>query len=109
MGVGSEALIAEDVIARPDHSLIVDIDVCYINPGSQAVLLEGQSHRLDAVQVFIENKHRLDIGVGSPCLIFAQSDAVEDKGVFFVSGLDKYGDFRTIEWLLFDNRAGGLG
>ena len=101
--LGGEPLVAEDVVAGAHHPLVVDVDVGDVNPCAHAVLAHVESHLLDAVEVFVENEHRLDVGVGAACLFLAEADAVQDEVVGLVGRLHQNADFTAVEGRLFDD------
>ena len=81
MGVGSESLAREDVIARLHHSGIVDIDVGNIYPCAHEMRLHVEPHVAYDGYILLEKGNGLDIGVESASLGVGESQAMEERAI----------------------------
>ena len=71
-------------------------------PCPNTLLFHRDAHILDAVKVFVEDEHGLDVRVGSAGLFFRKAYAVQNEFVGIVGGFHHDGDFRTVErWLFY--------
>ena len=77
VGVGSQSLFVEDVIAGFYYALIVYIDVGDVYPGANQVAFHCHIRTFNSLQIFIEEEMGLLVRILSLCFLFCKTKTVE--------------------------------
>ena len=76
MGVGSQTVLAEYIVARLYHTVVVGVDVAHVNPCPYAMVLQVQSLQFQQGDVLVEEHDGLDIGAEVRYLVVGQSQTL---------------------------------
>ena len=77
MGVVTEAFQRKYVVTGLDHACVVGVYVPHVYPGAGAVRFKFQPHRADYIQILVEQKPRLGVGIEALRLVLGKAEAVE--------------------------------
>ena len=108
MGVGRQTVLAEYIVARFYHTVVVGVDVAHINPCPYAMVLQVQSLLLQQGDVLVEEHDGLDVGAEVRYLVVGQSQTLQREGVGLVAGLQQHGNFCAADRRLLYDGMGGV-